>query len=80
MFRPASAPCVATACNVLPDAYNEAACDEVISEYCSSIRVGGADPECASQGYGGIPLESQPAHTSCPWAAVSKQCEVNPNP
>jgi len=79
MFRPGAQPCQASVCNVLPDAYNQKACDDIIETYCSSL-VGGAarDPECAAQGYGGPPPEAVPVRTSCPWSAIEMQCRESP--
>jgi len=79
MFRPGSPPCVATVCTILPDAYDEAGCDAVIKEYCSSISVEGVDPECASQGYGELAADFPPAHgVNCPWAAIDALCNWQP--
>jgi hypothetical protein len=79
MFRPNSPPCVETVCTILPDAYNEAACDAVIEEYCASTSEDGVDPECASQGYGELAADFPPAHgASCPWAAIDALCNWRP--
>eukprot|EP00240_Pyramimonas_obovata_P000228 CAMPEP_0118930660 /NCGR_PEP_ID=MMETSP1169-20130426/7269_1 /TAXON_ID=36882 /ORGANISM="Pyramimonas obovata, Strain CCMP722" /LENGTH=1698 /DNA_ID=CAMNT_0006873045 /DNA_START=1 /DNA_END=5097 /DNA_ORIENTATION=+ len=77
LFLPNSAPCVASACNVLPDAYDVRRCDRVIEDYCASSQ-GPQDPECANQGYGDPPTEFKPQHRFCPWDAIRKQCAADP--
>lgn len=80
LFLPGAPPCKAPACNALPEAYDEPACDAVVHEYCGGV-LATADPECSALGYGAAAPDALPAYDtalSCPWDAAAKMCAEDP--